>query len=745
MLVSAAVLVMTVWVSAYAALKSGSWSLNPADFRYDMSLYFRLADRSLEDLDDYEIAAFIDDECCGVAEKLELTGGESCLYMRIRSNSAQGDVIGFRMRRKGSDSDVVLKPEDGSDFIFKSDGRVGMPSSPFILARYFNVEVVASDNGSVDFSGGMYKEGSEISLKAIPNEGYHFSQWSDGDKEADRVVIVDGDISLTAFFEVDYYTITFRIGDEVLTSDQLAYGTEINAPEAPAKEGYSFSGWSEYPATMPAHDVEVTGEYTINTYSVTYMIDNEVVGVQNYEFGAPIEVMEAPEKEGRTFSGWGDVPETMPAFDLVLGGTYADNYYTVTFRLEGVVVLTDDIVYGSPVTVPEAPEKEGYTFSGWGEVPETMPASNLEFDGSYILNSYILTFRVGEEIVFEGAMPYGSEIIAPNAPEKEGHTFTGWGIVPPTMPAYDVEIVGSYNVNLYTITFDIDGEVLFTTQLPYGSNITTPENVPEKDGYAFMGWGDVPMTMPANDLVISGTYAVNHYTLTFRIGEEILFTGEQPYGSAIVTPEVPEKEGYTFSGWGDVPPTMPASNLEIIGAYNVNSYKLVFRIDDEVISTSLVEFGANIEVPEAPEKEGYSFDGWGVVPVQMPARDLEVIGSYSVNFYRLVVYLNADVYMEKTLAYGSEIDVPDPVLGDDKTFEGWTEEIPSVMPAHDVEIHGIVTDKEPSAVAGMLEGAEFSVYSVDGTLHFKGESNSGIMDRLTPGVYVVNGKKVIIR
>ncbi|MDE6290997.1 MAG: hypothetical protein K2M16_05650, partial [Muribaculaceae bacterium] len=91
MLASALVLAMTVWVSAFAALKSGSWSLNPADFRYDMSLYFRLPDKGLEDLDVYEIAAFIDDNCCGVAERLELTDGESCLYMRIRSNTAQGE------------------------------------------------------------------------------------------------------------------------------------------------------------------------------------------------------------------------------------------------------------------------------------------------------------------------------------------------------------------------------------------------------------------------------------------------------------------------------------------------------------------------------------------------------------------------------------------------------------------------------------------------------------------------------
>lgn len=745
MAVSAAVLIMTVWMSAYAALKSVDWNVNPSDFRYDMSLYFALADRSLEDLDNYEIAAFVDDECRGVAEKIALTGDESCLYMRIRSNESKGSQVEFRMREKNSEGYILLKPENGSDFIFEADKRVGMPSEPFILARYFNVEVAAGANGTVEFTDGLYKEGTELSLKATPDEGYRFTQWSDGNQDATRTLTVDGNISLTAFFDVEYYSIVFRIGDEVITSETLAFGHDITAPEAPAKEGYTFSGWSEYPATMPAHDVEVTGEYTINTYTVTYQIDNEVIGTQTYEYGAPIVVMEAPEKEGHTFSGWGEVPETMPAFDLVLGGTYADNYYTITFRLDGVVILTDDLPYESPITVPEVPEKEGYSFNGWGEVPATMPAYNLDIDGTYSINYYSLVFVIDGEVVSTGQLPYGAEIVAPEAPVKDGYTFAGWGIVPATMPASDLEITGSYDVNYYTITFDIDGEIYSTEVLPYGAEIVVPDNVPSKDGHSFMGWGDVPTTMPANDLSISGTYAVNNYTLTFRIGDEIIFTGQQPYGSEIIVPEAPEKEGHEFLGWGDVPATMPASNLELIGSYKLKSYKLVFKIDDEVVSESMVEYGAMVITPEAPEKEGYTFAGWGIVPTIMPASDLEFTGEYTVNYYRLVVYLNDEIYIDNLLPYGAEIVVPDPVVDDNMEFKGWEEEIPSVMPAHDVEIHGKVEGEPTSAVNAAVESDDLTVYSADGVMLYKGAKNANVLDRLTPGVYIINGKKIIIR
>ena len=206
----------------------------------------------------------------------------------------------------------------------------------------------------------------------------------------------------------------------MINSDRLPYGAEIVAPEAPAKEGYTFTGWKDVPATMPAQDVVIDGDYKVNTYTVTFRIDNEDFLVAEYEYGAPIEAPEAPSQEGHSFSGWGDVPATMPAFDLVFGGTYAENFYTVTFRIDGVVLFTDDVEFDTPISVPEAPEKEGHTFNGWGEVPATMPAYNLEYDGSYSVNSYAVSFRIGDEVIYSGTLPYGAEIVAPEAPAKDG-------------------------------------------------------------------------------------------------------------------------------------------------------------------------------------------------------------------------------------------------------------------------------------------------------------------------------------
>ncbi|MDE6856624.1 MAG: hypothetical protein K2J34_09185, partial [Muribaculaceae bacterium] len=62
MLAMLGVMLVALCVSAFAGLRDGSWEVNPAAFRYDMSLYFKLADEDYEDLDKYEIGAFVGDE-----------------------------------------------------------------------------------------------------------------------------------------------------------------------------------------------------------------------------------------------------------------------------------------------------------------------------------------------------------------------------------------------------------------------------------------------------------------------------------------------------------------------------------------------------------------------------------------------------------------------------------------------------------------------------------------------------------
>jgi hypothetical protein len=105
--------------------------------------------------------------------------------------------------------------------------------------------------------------------------------------------------------------------------------TEITPEPAPTKEGYTFSGWSEIPETMPAHDVTVTGSFAVNQYLITYMIGDEVYQKEYVDYGATIVLPNVPEREGYSFA-WIDAPEKMPAHDITINGAYTSGMWGVS-------------------------------------------------------------------------------------------------------------------------------------------------------------------------------------------------------------------------------------------------------------------------------------------------------------------------------------------------------------------------------------------------------------------------------
>jgi len=301
------------------------------------------------------------------------------------------------------------------------------------------------------------------------------------------------------------YTLTYKVDGEVYKTETIVFGTEIIPEPVPTKEGYTFSGWSEIPATMPAQDVEVTGSFTINSYTLTYMVDGEVYKSVSVVYGTALTLEAEPTKEGYSFSGWSELPATMPAHDVVVSGSFSINSYFLFYVLDGSIYKAYGTQYGAEIVPEPAPEKEGYTFSGWEGLPETMPAHDVTVQGFFTINSYTLTYVLDGEVFKTDTLVFGTEIIPEEELSKEGYTFSGWSEIPETMPAQDVIITGSFTVNSYTLSYIVDGEVYKTYEVAYGSTIT-PEAEPMRAGYTFSGWSEIPETMPANDVEVTGTF-----------------------------------------------------------------------------------------------------------------------------------------------------------------------------------------------------------------------------------------------
>ena len=246
------------------------------------------------------------------------------------------------------------------------------------------------------------------------------------------------------------HTLTYLVDGVSYKSFEIEEGESIVPEAEPTKEGYTFSGWSEIPETMPAHDVTITGTFSINKYKLTYTVDGEEYKTYEMEYGAAINPETAPTKEGYTFSGWSEIPETMPAHNVTVTGTFTINKYKLTYIVDGAEYKTYEVEYGATITPEAEPIKEGYTFSGWSEIPQTMPAHDVTVTGAFNINSYKLTYMIDDKVYKEMMYEYGATIIAEPQPEGDYDTFE-WIDLPQTMPAHDVVVYASYTSGILEV------------------------------------------------------------------------------------------------------------------------------------------------------------------------------------------------------------------------------------------------------------------------------------------------------
>lgn len=183
--------------------------------------------------------------------------------------------------------------------------------------------------------------------------------------------------------------VTYKDGDSEYAKQVLPSGTLATRPDAPAATpGYTFGGWNkadgtawDYASDKVTDNIILYAKWTANTYTITFdTVGGSEIAPITQDYGTAITVPADPTREGYTFIGWeGEFPETMPAHNMTVTAQWKINRYTITFDTAGgseIAPITQD--YGTAITAPEAPTREGYTFMGWDrEIPTTMPAENI--------------------------------------------------------------------------------------------------------------------------------------------------------------------------------------------------------------------------------------------------------------------------------------------------------------------------------------------------------------------------------
>lgn len=246
--------------------------------------------------------------------------------------------------------------------------------------------------------------GDVINETSVQKEGHIFKGWSiDGSSLVDKQLVITEDILLIPLFEVNSYKIKYTIDGEVFSEELLKYGSKIEVKQVPEKTGYTFKGWDkELPNTMPANDIELIGTYEKNKYTITYIIEGQENITRTYYYGDAIETIENPKLEGLNFVKWSEIiPDTMPDHNIEVYAEFDKKSFNINYYIDGVLYKTDSYQYNDNIDALEMAEKSGYTFSGWDkELPTNMPAENLNFYGSYVIATYQITY-----VYEEGNLP----------------------------------------------------------------------------------------------------------------------------------------------------------------------------------------------------------------------------------------------------------------------------------------------------------------------------------------------------
>ena len=206
----------------------------------------------------------------------------------------------------------------------------------------FNGEVIGAYTVTFQSKGGsevasQIRANTPADQPADPTkEGYTFIGWYNGESEWNFETPVTADLTLTAKWQVNQYTITFKPengGQDIVIKQD--YGTAITAPANPTKTGYTFAGWDKtIPTTMPAENMTITARWQVNQYTITFKPENggqDIVIKQDY--GTAITAPANPTKTGYTFAGWDKtIPTTMPAGDMAITAQWTENRVIVIIR-----------------------------------------------------------------------------------------------------------------------------------------------------------------------------------------------------------------------------------------------------------------------------------------------------------------------------------------------------------------------------------------------------------------------------
>ena len=611
---------------------------------------------------------------------------------------------------------------------------------------------------------------ADITADAVAAEGFSLDS---AKSTLTGTIAADGSLVLSIYYSRNQYTITYANTD--LEPDTYYYGATVSA-RTPEKAGYAFQGWEEeVPSTMPAQNITLTAKWNENPadytdYDIAVAAANAKKAEANYDktyteaSRKALDAALAVDVSGKKLSEQGVVDAQTAAINAAVKGLEKMTY-NATFYVDGEEYRVVPTKVGEQIVAPEAPSKQGYTFTGWTPEVGTMGIEDVSFNAvfsagtvAYTVETYVMdvTGNYGDAAIENKSATTGETVsVTPEARE-------GFSVAAESVLSGEVKADGSlvlkvyYSRNQYKLT--VDGNV---TNVYYGAAISVSEPA-AREGYTFAGWDrDVPETMPASDVTLVSQWNENDADYTAYNAAKAAAEAKQAEANfdktytaesrAALDAALAEKvSGKKYSEQNVVDAATKAIN-DAIAALDLMTYNATFYVDGTEYRVVPTKVGAQIVAPEAPSKTGYVFTGWDPAVGVMGTEDVSFNAqfsagevSYKVETYVmgldgqygaaetktvpattgaavsvepetregftvadnsvlsgvvaadsslvLKVYYSRNQYklsvdgVESDVYYGAALNIAAPAAREGFTFTGWNVEVPANMPASDLTL-----------------------------------------------------------
>ena len=665
---------------------------------------------------------------------------------------------------------------------------------------------------------------ADITADAVAAEGFSLDS---AKSTLTGTIAADGSLVLSIYYSRNQYTITYANTD--LKPDTYYYGATVSA-RTPEKAGYAFQGWEEeVPSTMPAQNITLTAKWNENPadytdYDIAVAAANAKKAEANYDktyteaSRKALDAALAVDVANKKLSEQGVVDAQTAAINAAVKGLEKMTY-NATFYVDGEEYRVVPTKVGEQIVAPEAPSKQGYTFTGWTPEVGTMGIEDVSFNAvfsagtvAYTVETYVMdvTGNYGDAAIENKSATTGETVsVTPEARE-------GFSVAAESVLSGEVKADGSlvlkvyYSRNQYKLT--VDGNV---TNVYYGAAISVAEPA-AREGYTFAGWDrDVPETMPASDVTLVSQWNENDADYTAYNAAKAAAEAKQAEANfdktytaesrqALADALAKDVSGRKYTQQGEVDAAAKAIN-DAVTALELMTYKATFYVDGAEYKVVTAKVGEQIAKPEDPSKTGYVFTGWDPEIGTMGTEDLTFNAkfsagevSYTVETYVmgldgqygaadsknvaattgaeitltpdaregftvagesvltgtvaadsslvLKIYYSRNQYKltvdgtTTEVYYGAALEIADPEARTGYTFAGWKPAAPATMPANDVTLESQWTENgaDYTAYDAAVKAAQAKQAESDYAARYTEESRNALAAALAADV---SGKK----